>query len=168
MSKASEYGALVGEYVTDYAGTLLNWVANAEEEDVNLADLIANLLHWAEREGFIGGTGDSYNEADEIVASALRHYEAERGDGDDIARDSADHYEHLMVELTARATSHRGQPPPVFEVFQYDTQWYGVRDGHRTGFGYHERDDACCSARIGVIGYYAPPDVPPPDQREKA
>lgn len=62
--------------------------------DCGVVDAIADLLNWAEDKGIIAPqppedgdlTWEDYqNAADDILQSALRHYDAERGEGDDLA-----------------------------------------------------------------------------------
>lgn len=54
-------------------------------------DLIAYALHWADAiDGF---------DAEEEYASGWRHFEAEAGEGDDIAQGSEDFYRNLIEEL---------------------------------------------------------------------
>lgn len=166
MSKASNYGATVGEFTVQYAQTLARW---DDDLATMLGDLICDLLHWAEREGVIGGTGDSCNEADDILDMGLRHFEAERGEGDDLSNDH--HYDTITNELRWKVENVKTEPP-VYEVFQHNGLWYGVRDGHRTGFGYTDRGHAVESAQRGYVhgGFVAitEPFTPPPDQREPA
>ena len=99
-TKAAAYGALVGETVMKHLGGLLGWnPAHANEEQ--LGDLIANLLHWGERQGIIGDD-DSDTDAAAIIDSALNHYWAEQGKGDDLAND--DHYDQAIALLELRRT----------------------------------------------------------------
>jgi hypothetical protein len=83
MSKASEYGVRLMDRVVIPAID-----RGRGYEPPEPSDLIAYALQWGESQGF-----DPYEEYE----SGLRHFEAERGEGDDIANDPT--YDDMIGDL---------------------------------------------------------------------
>jgi hypothetical protein len=104
VSAASDYGvALVDALIIPAFDDDGRNVFASNDPVTAVGDVIAYLLHWVEAHPeHWSGWGEEMD-AEEAVDLAIdqgrRHWAAERGDGDDIAQDSADRYLELIGRL---------------------------------------------------------------------
>jgi hypothetical protein len=103
VSAQSDYGVAVVEALIRpaLAGT---GVFDENEPETAAGDVIAYLLHWVEAQYPQTDEDDDEGEilAGHALAMAENHWQAERGDGDDIAQGSEDHYRELTAALATR------------------------------------------------------------------
>lgn len=88
MSRASSYNVA-------WADKHLPQLAHGDYEPY---DVVAAVLHWAEANG---AERQDWH-AEQIIADALEHFHAERGEGDDLANDP--YYDALLTALLERAS----------------------------------------------------------------
>jgi hypothetical protein len=85
MSHASDYGVAVIESRDRQFG--IYGGLNYEDRVTVAGDQIAYWLHWVEANVSVADTED--DPVSEAISNAMRHWEAERGEGDDIANDDS-------------------------------------------------------------------------------
>lgn len=107
MSAQSDYGvALVETLIVPIMNADGRNVFASNDPETAAGDVIAYLLHWVEAQYPKSDDEDYEGEtlAEFALSNGERHWQAERGDGDDIAQGSEDYYRGLTEALRRAQT----------------------------------------------------------------